>query len=186
MINRGKTYESGRLEFKNYTKLSLAEKRTILDFRNHELVRNMMNNNSIIELQGHLEFITRLKDDNHNYYWTVLKKEKIVGAVYLNKVDPDLRDPYWGIFLDPKYIGTGLGVEVEFESLTLFFNQFGLKKIKGEVLRNNIDSIQIQEKFLFKQIENETNNKYFQLQLTCEDWKELPKTYKEFKREILL
>jgi RimJ/RimL family protein N-acetyltransferase len=114
----------------------------------------------------------------------VKKKEKIIGSIYLTKVDYCKKDAFWGIFLNPNYIGTGLGVEIEFESMKLFFQEFNFSSIKGEVLEKNNDSHSIQTRFNFKEIENQSNCTLYQLAI--EDWALLPETFKQFKLKYLL
>lgn len=184
MIDRNHIYNSGNIEFKNYTILSIEEQKLILEFRNDLRVREMMHNNKPIKEKDHFDFIERLNNDTQNFYWAVYKKSKPLGAVYLNHFN--LNEAFWGIFINPKYIGTGIGVEIQFETMNLFFQQFNLEKIKGEVLKSNKDSLSIQPKFLFNRINLENQTATLRLELARENWKKLPKSYKEFKRNILL
>ena len=183
-IKKTKEYKLGNLEFINYTQLIDQDLFSVLEYRNHIEVRSMMNDPHIISKDEHLEFIEKLKTDLCNFYWIVRKKEKIIGSVYLSKVDYLKKDAFWGIFLNPKYIGTGLGVEIEFESMKLFFQEFKFSSIKGEVLEKNKDSHSIQIRFNFKEIENQSICTLYQL--TSEDWTLLPETFKQFKLKYLL
>ena len=186
MIDRNHIYKSGIIEFINYTNLIIAEQKLILEYRNNLRVREMMHNTQPIKEKDHLNFIEQLKNDTQNFYWAVFKKNKLIGAVYLNHINSNLNEAFWGIFLNPKYIGTGIGVEIQFESMNLFFHEFNFKKIKSEVLKTNKDSLTIQPKFLFKNIDLENQSDSFKLELTIESWTKLPKSYKEFKHNILL
>jgi UDP-4-amino-4,6-dideoxy-N-acetyl-beta-L-altrosamine N-acetyltransferase len=183
-IDKSISYEFGSLEFINYTQLIEEELLTVLEYRNHIDVRKMMHNPDEITKQEHFNFINKLKIETINYYWIVKKKEKIVGSVYLTKVDSLKKNAFWGLFLNPKYIGTGLGVEIEFESMKLFFQEFKFNIIKGEVLERNNDSHSIQIKLNFKEIKNQSSCSLYQL--IAEDWTLLPETFKQFKLKYLL
>jgi UDP-4-amino-4,6-dideoxy-N-acetyl-beta-L-altrosamine N-acetyltransferase len=183
-IDKAVLYQFGGLEFINYIQLIEQDLFTILEYRNHIDVRKMMHSKDVIAERDHFNYINKLKIDTSNYYWLVKKKEKIIGSVYLTKVDSLKKDAFWGIFLNPKYIGTGLGVEIEFESMKLFFQEFKFSTIKGEVLEKNNDSHSIQIRFNFKEIENKSNCTLYQL--TSEDWTLLPETFKQFKLKYLL
>lgn len=184
LISNVNKYTSGNLEFVNYISLSDEDLLTILEYRNNIEVRHMMSNPKEIPISEHLKYVENLRLDNNKFYWIVKKKEKIIGAINLNNVNYEMRSALWGIFLNPNYIGTGLGVEVEFEGMKVFFEEFGLNYIKAEVLNKNIDSHSIQAKFNFREVENNINSVIYEL--TREDWLRLPKTYKEFKRQNIL
>jgi len=186
-INRKIVQVKGTLKFKNYTILSYDEKKIILNYRNHKEVRVMMTDSQIIKEKDHFNFIKKLEKDNYSFYWAVEKKEKIMGGVSLVNVDHINKQAYWGFFLNPKYIGTGLGVEVEFEALRLFFENLNFQKIKGEVLKANKNSLSMQYKFLFEEEKNALlDNEFLQLELDKHRWQRMPVDFKKFKKEILL
>jgi len=184
LINNVRNYNSGKLDFLNYINLSNEDLLTILEYRNHVEVRKMMSNHKEIQTIEHFRYVEKLKQNINNFYWIVKKNENIIGAIYLNNLNYEMRSAYWGIFLNPNYIGTGVGVEVEFEGMKVFFKEFGFNYIKAEVLNNNIDSHSIQAKFNFREVENNINSVIYEL--TREDWLRLPETYKEFKRQNIL
>ena len=181
-IDIDRIYKLGRLKFKNYVFLSKYEKTIIFDYRNDEEVRRMMHRNSLISFDEHLKFIENLSIDTNNFYWAVYKNENIVAGVYLNFNEENT--PYWGIFLNPKFIGTGLGMEVQFETFNLFFDEYDLKEIRAEVMIKNKDSLSIQKRFLFEELSTDKEEGMVFMKLSVEDWKKLPKTYKDFKKEI--
>ena len=97
-------YAFGNVIFKNYIVLSDDDKKKILEFRNHPLVRNMMHNKEEITLTNHLDFIDKLKSDKKNCYWAVIRKNKLVGSVYLNRINSTGKSAFWGVFLSPNYM----------------------------------------------------------------------------------
>lgn len=184
IINKEYTYNTRNFEFINYINLSNEDLLTILKYRNNIEVRKMMRSSKEILVSEHYEYVEKLKLDLNNIYWVVKKKERILGAIYLNNINYNDKSAFWGVFLNSNYIGTGVGVEIEFEVMKLFFVEFGFDYIKAEVLKNNKDSHSIQSKFNFKEIENNINSVTYEL--TREDWLRLPETYKEFKRKNIL
>ena len=39
-----------------------------------------------------------------------------MGSIYMNDVDDQQEKAFWGIFLDPNYVGSGIGFEIQFET----------------------------------------------------------------------
>ncbi len=182
-IDKNIKFQLGNLEFINYVELSESDLQTILDFRNHANVRKMMHNSNEISVKDHFEFVEKLKIDFDNFYWAVKKNDKIIGGISVTKVDYKKNEVFSGIFLNPNLIGTGLGVEIEFESLKLFFESFQIDSINGEVLDQNNLSNTVLVKLNFKPIKTETSSTLYQLKKI--DWLQASQTYKEFKYELL-
>jgi len=184
-ISLVKPFSIGNVIFKNYTQLLIDEKKQVLEFRNHFLVREMMHNKEEIKLSDHLCFINKLSSDEKNCYWVVIRKNKLVGSVYLNEINCKEKSAFWGIFLHPNYIGTGIGVEIQYESMKLFFETLKFKTILAEALKVNRDTLSIQSKFLFESIEETAD--CFLMKLEKNQWSKLSTTtFKEFKRKIIL
>lgn len=178
-------YSIGSVIFKNYIELSIEEKKEVLEFRNHPLVRNMMHNKEEIKLIDHFNFINKLKSEKKNCYWAVIRKNKLVGSVYLSEINSEDKSAFWGIFLNPIYIGTGIGFEIQYESMKLFFETLKLKTIFAEALKVNRDTLSIQSKFLFEVVEESVN--CYLMKLESDQWSKLPNTtFREFKRKIIL
>ena len=185
VIDKNEIYNSGNIYFKNYINFSIDEKKKILEFRNHVSVREMMLNKNIIELDSHLKFIDKLSVDTKNFYWGVIRKGKLMGSIYMNDVDDQQEKAFWGIFLDPNYVGSGIGFEIQFETLNLVFKTFGFNKIFGVVFKKNKNALSIQSKFLFKTKEN--HEKHLLLELNTKDWMIFSKfNFKEFKKKIII
>jgi UDP-4-amino-4,6-dideoxy-N-acetyl-beta-L-altrosamine N-acetyltransferase len=178
-------YSLGNIIFKNYIVLSIEEKKEVLEFRNHPLVRSMMRNKDEIKLTHHLDFIDKLKSEKKNCYWAVIRKNKLVGSVNLKEINSVKKSAFWGVFLNPNYIGTGIGVEIQYEFMKLFFETLKFKIIFAEALKVNRDTLSIQSKFLFELVEESTD--YFLMKLESDQWSKLSTTtFKEFKRKIIL
>jgi UDP-4-amino-4,6-dideoxy-N-acetyl-beta-L-altrosamine N-acetyltransferase len=182
-IDKFSEFQHGNLTFINYIQLSESDLLTILDYRNHITVRQMSHNNVDITIEEHFEFIEKLKTDDTDFYFAIKKNNKIIGSVSLTKCNFLNKNIFAGVFLDPKLIGTGLGVELEFESIRLAFVTFGIESATCLIFEDNNLSLSIIPKFKFKKIE--TLPLYSIHKLYREDWLKLPPSYKEFKYELL-
>ncbi len=181
-IDKNKEYQHGNLTFVNYIQLSEAELLTILKFRNHVTVRQMSHNNKDITLEEHFDFVEKLKTDSTDFYFAIKKNDIIIGSVSLTKCDFLNKNIFAGVFLDPKLIGSGLGVELEFESIRLAFVTFGIESATCIIFEDNNISHTIIPEFNFKKIA--TQPLYSTYELSKKDWLKLPKTYSEFKNEL--
>lgn len=181
-IDKNIEYHHGNLTFVNYTQLSESDLLTILVFRNHFKVRQMTHNNLEISVEEHFEFIEKLKVENTDFYFAIKKNNKIIGSVSLTKCDFVKKYILAGVFLDPNLIGSGLGVELEFESIRLAFVTFEIETAGCDIFEENNLSHTIISEFNFKKIA--TNPFYSTYELSKKDWLKLPKTFSEFKSEL--
>lgn len=182
-IDKNREYQQGNLIFVNYTQLPESDLLTILDFRNHISIRQMSYNDNGITKEQHFSFIEKLKLDVNNFYFAIKKNNKIIGSVSLTKCDFIKKYIFAGVFLDPKLIGSGLGVELEFECVNLAFEKFKIEIAGCEVFEDNEFAQKLISALNFRKIE--THPTYSTYQLIREDWLKLSHTYKEFKLELL-
>ena len=122
----------------NFVNLSLEEKKMILGWRNHDMVRIWMYSSHIISFEEHLSFIEGLKNDNKNFYWLVRDKAGLdLGVVYLNNVDLNNKNAYLGIYANPNNEKLKVG-KILIESLkVLAFKIWNLHTLKLEVVNLN-------------------------------------------------
>lgn len=141
----------GDLTFTNYTNLSNQQKLQVLKYRNDISVRKWMNNSLIIEEEDHLIYVDKLRTLKDRIYWAVFKNKKIIGSVYITDIEEvDYKTGNWGFFLNPKLIGYGLGVEIEFEFLKLIFEFLKFDEIYGFSFKENENTNIIQKLFCFE------------------------------------
>ena len=100
-INRA-GYEVKGFYFKDYTNLSLDEKRMVLDWRNSESVRKWMYNQEIISLEDHLRFIETLSEREDRYYWLVYSANgEPIGSCYMVDIDRKKDQAEFGLYMRP-------------------------------------------------------------------------------------
>lgn len=142
----------GKITLLSFTKLKEDTLLQILAWRNHERIRAQMRTTDIITLDDHLAFCKRLKDDLDVHYWLVERKEKSCGVVYLHSMERNFETSEWGYYASPQFLGTGIGLEMAFEAIKIFFETIGVKSLHGYIKETNIENRRIQKIIGFKEI----------------------------------
>jgi len=174
----------GKYKFIDYTDLGQEESEIILSERNMVKVRQWMNNNNLISWEEHVSFLKSLKTDDEKKYWLVIRNAVPIGAVYIVDINLKHQKGVWGYYLFEKYQGTGWGIDVEFYSLSIFFDYLELTCVTGYVHKKNTNSLTLQPIFNFRTT-GENDNQII-LSLNKEDYDRLPKDLKEFKINKIL
>ena len=100
-VNR-KGYFIDGFSFKDFTTLTLDEKKMVLEWRNAESVRKWMYNKQVIDLENHLRFIDGLKERDDCYYWLVSDTNgEGIGAFYVSNIDRENDRAELGLYLKP-------------------------------------------------------------------------------------
>jgi UDP-2,4-diacetamido-2,4,6-trideoxy-beta-L-altropyranose hydrolase/UDP-4-amino-4,6-dideoxy-N-acetyl-beta-L-altrosamine N-acetyltransferase len=178
-----KTFQKEKLLFKDYTTLNEEDLMQVLDFRNDPSVRKWMFDKNEITKQSHFEFVTSLITELNKRYLAVYKNGQLIGAAYINSIDIRNASCEWGFFLNPKMIGSGIGLEVEYHFLNFIFQNLNMVKVFGWVNKSNIDSIPIQNLFGFEQTHDAEN--FMKVVLDIRVWQLLPSDFKTFRKTLL-
>jgi UDP-4-amino-4,6-dideoxy-N-acetyl-beta-L-altrosamine N-acetyltransferase len=151
---------------------------SIRHIRNEESVRAWMYTDHTIELNEHLQWLTRLKTSDSQIVFVVMDEEHgAVGAVNFNALDRDHKKTDWGYYLAPSARG-GLGSAVELAMIDFAFESLALEKLNCEVIEGNDASLNLSKKFLFREegfrrsniLKNGRRLGVHYLGLTREDW----------------
>ena len=129
--------------FKNFTELSLDEKKQILEKRNSPEVANFAINKNI-SLNEHLEFIEKLKFSK-DIYLALFDDEEMIGVISFTRIDND--EGFFGLY---KITQRKVGEILMNKMLEYGFKNLKLKKIKAEVFEQNTKALKLYEKFGFK------------------------------------
>jgi len=135
----------------NYINLTDEEHEFVLGFRNDLKVRKWMFNSNIINKEDHKKFVKSLKERTDQYYWVVKINESYVAGINIFQVDFHNKRCSWGYFLNPEYLGSGMGVLVEFYLLKLVFEKMRFHSLRCETLENNTNTLKIHHMFGFYQ-----------------------------------
>ena len=97
------------LLYKNFTKLTLEEKKLVLQWRNSDRVRLCMVNQHIIQLDEHLQWIESLKDRIDCRYYIVYLDKTPIGVLNHTNLSPSGENVSGGAYIgDEKFIGYGI------------------------------------------------------------------------------
>lgn len=143
------------VRLKNFVNLSEDEKIEILEWRNHELVRSMMITKDIISIENHSIFLQKLAYSNDKEYWIASYNNQKIGVIDLYDIT-DLQ-AFWGYYLNPKYIGSGYGILLEYIVLEIAFSIFKLAELQCESLSNNKSVIKTHQAFGYSTTEEKDN-----------------------------
>lgn len=165
--------------FINLQKNALME---ILAWRNNPNTRSFSLNKSEITQDEHMKFVKSLFTSLEKYYWVISKNERRLGVIELHDINFEKSEAFWGYYLNPKYLGSGKGFELQFYALKIAFQYFNLKQLFAIVSRENSESMKMQSLYGFTIFsENDGQRK---LVLTKERYLNIPSEFKIFAKEI--
>lgn len=149
----------------------------VREIRNEANVRKWMYNDYAIDVNEHRAWISRLKSDNKQIVFVVLKQGDPLGVVSVNGIDYLHKKTDWAFYLTETARG-GLGSTLEYEFINFIFKTLGMEKLNCEVIEGNDAVLKLHKKFLFKEegfrrhniIKNNTRMGVHFLGLTKEDW----------------
>jgi UDP-4-amino-4,6-dideoxy-N-acetyl-beta-L-altrosamine N-acetyltransferase len=152
------------LEFKNFIYLNENEARDILELRNQNYIKENMKNGEKITLENHLRFINSLKNLGNKKYFAVLKKDRIIGALYFVK-DEKL---FWGLYFkneaNPIYKSLACYI-----FLNYIFSKFD-EDLNSFIKKNNPQALSFNKSFGFH--EYKSDEEYIYLKLSKKEWDE--------------
>jgi UDP-4-amino-4,6-dideoxy-N-acetyl-beta-L-altrosamine N-acetyltransferase len=140
----------GRIQLTSFTKLDQSSLLEVLSWRNHEAIRKQMNTTEIISDQNHFTFCESLKGKEDVIYWLVERKGRRCGVVNLRSMSDRFTEAEWGYYAAPAFLGTGIGLEMAFECIQMFFEEMGVKRLHGYIKETNQENLRMQKSIGFK------------------------------------
>ena len=135
----------------NFTKLSCKEHDMIRTWRNSASVKRWLYGKHFITPEEHRRFVKNLKYDYRNAYWLVKNQgDEYLGVIYLNRIDFENRNSYFGIYTNPGSKLSGKGKTLLGCLIYLVFEYAGFHTLKLEVIEDNSRAIAFYKKFGFK------------------------------------
>ena len=131
--------------FINFVDMSYTQAEKIYYWRNHPDIRKWMYNQEPIELEDHFEYIALLGKQNQKYYWLVGDAGRPLGVVNLHI--SMLQQAEWGFYLNPDYFGSGLGINLVYHTLNLFFRTMKIEQLFGFVKTDNHNAMRLHDLF---------------------------------------
>jgi len=149
-----------KINLKNFTSLSNEESIEVLKMRNNKNVRKWMYSTNKIGYREHTKYIKLLKSKKDKIYFLITKYEKNIGIVDFINIKYN-KEAEIGIYSNPDLKGQGnLLMNI---ILSYGFIILKLKKIKANVLVDNILAINLYERFNFIKIRKNNNILYMEL-----------------------
>ena len=147
----------GEVELYNYVNLNADDKILMINMRNHPEVKKWMYNQNDISKEAHFDFIQSLEGDFERRYFLVKQKTKNIGSVSFSQIDL-CNSVELGLYVNPFEHLKGAGKMLEAIAIHYAFIEWGVNKIKLEVLTNNERAINFYKKCGFKLIDARKNN----------------------------
>ena len=134
------------IELINFIKLTLQEKKMILNWRNCPEIRKWMYNENEISLEDHLNFIEHLKTINNKLYFLVKKEDDYIGVIDFTNINNENLE--MGIYTNPNLFGYG---KILLKQLINYaFNILKVKKIYAEVFAENQKAYNLYKRLYFE------------------------------------
>lgn len=143
------------LELINFTKLSLDEKKMVLEWRNYPNIKKWMYSDSDIALEDHLNFIELLKNREDKQYYLVKNNNEYIGVIDFTNINTKATDI--GLYANPelKRIGNILMKKI----IDYSFNSLKVSIIYAEVFLDNDKAYSLYLRNGFKEFDRKYINK---------------------------
>lgn len=144
-VNRG-GYFVNDYKYKDFTSLTLEEKKMVLEWRNTENIRKWMYNKDEIDLESHLKFIDGLNNREDKYYWLVKNsQDESIGVVNVTDIDRVADRAELGLYMKPD--STLMGYFFVRECYYFYFNVLEFKNLYCSVDCNNRSAMLLDQFF---------------------------------------
>jgi UDP-4-amino-4,6-dideoxy-N-acetyl-beta-L-altrosamine N-acetyltransferase len=173
-----------KYSFKNFVELNNVEMELVLNWRNHEKIREMMYNSNIIKHEDHIKFINNLKENSTKKYWLVSRNLNYIGVFSLINIENFIGE--LGFYLAPEFHKI-YGIEFYFNILSFVFEVIKFEKIYGFTLVDNKSANSLNDFFGFtneemiKEIDKDAI-KMYRRELTNIQWSESIKCNPKIER----
>jgi UDP-2,4-diacetamido-2,4,6-trideoxy-beta-L-altropyranose hydrolase/UDP-4-amino-4,6-dideoxy-N-acetyl-beta-L-altrosamine N-acetyltransferase len=138
------------VELINFTRLTLDEKKMVLQWRNHPAVSKWMFTQDTIKLHEHLEYIETLKQRKDRVYFLVKKASHAIGVIDFTNIDHTAKSAALGVYADPAQ--KGMGNILMKAIIDHAANVLGIKVLISEVFEENIAAIKLYKRYNFKEV----------------------------------
>ena len=158
-----------KIEFKDYTIMKENEHIQLLAIRNLDYVRAGTNDNGIIVLESHLQWVENLKSDETKNFYAVYVSGELMGGINLFNVADEFA--HWGLFFR-QAINPFISSFSTYILMDRAFNQLGVEQMFLEVNKENSNAYKFDLNFGFK-VYNEYKNGdevFYKMVLAKDKW----------------
>lgn len=131
------------ITFINILNVDIKIQMEVRNWRNNDSIREYMVNDHIITKEEHKNWLNSLEKANKNIFFIAYFNDKIIGVTSI--INPNYIDKVcsWGQYLNPEYMGLGLGFFLEYFFLNYIFDNFEFEKVNSEIFSNNVKNIKL-------------------------------------------
>jgi UDP-4-amino-4,6-dideoxy-N-acetyl-beta-L-altrosamine N-acetyltransferase len=137
-----------------------------------------MFNDEVIGSEQQLEWFHKIYSEGSSKYFVLEYQGRTVGLISFTKYDQDKNLVHWGFYIGEPDLPAGLGTILCLLGLDYAFQEWGVRRVIGEVLASNARSLRLHERLGFVREECShlpvlKNGKYedvIQYGLLAEDW----------------
>ena len=154
------------LSFKNFVLLNNDEKQLVLSWRNSDRIRLKMNNQSIISLENHLNWISSLKNYSDCKYYIFYIDNTPCGV--FSFININCEECECGSYMgNETYLG--FGILLNYLGFDCAFSNLNIRNINITVLKNNMRVYKMHKTIFFAEDASETQNEWL-LCLNVDNW----------------
>lgn len=143
--------ERGGVELIDFVDLNPEEKKSVLEWRNHEAVKACMYYQNDISLEEHLDFIDSLWLCKSKQYLMVKKSNLCLGVIDLADINFNKRTSSFGLYANPFEKMQGSGKMLLESVIKYTFEILKLDTLKLEVFADNEKALNLYKKYGFKE-----------------------------------
>ncbi|MDX8349287.1 UDP-4-amino-4,6-dideoxy-N-acetyl-beta-L-altrosamine N-acetyltransferase [Cognatiyoonia sp. IB215446] len=122
-------------------------------WRNQDAVRHFMFNTAVVQANDHQNWLQGVINDPERFYYVYEENSAAIGLVGLIFTDLDAGEADWSFYKGAAHARRGAGFRMLRVALTQFFSQLEGKRLRGEVLEDNIASRILHQKLGFEMVE---------------------------------
>lgn len=159
------------VELKRYEDLGIETHRLILGLRNSDRVRLVSFDRNVIELEDHLQWVSRLKEREDVRYFAVFADGTFVGSLSLTAIDFERRTLEFGVAFHEE--AGYLPAVVVFELLDRVFLQAEFATITVAATRENVRAVRTNRRLGFREVGTtiRAGREYLEMVMTGSEWR---------------
>ena len=137
-------------------RLSLDEKKMVLEWRNHPSIRKWMFIQEPIGLDEHLGYIQSLVIKKDRIYFLVKKASQAIGVIDFTNIDHKNKKSEFGLYANPEL--SSIGVLLMESIIEYAFNIIDVNTLISKVFEDNTPAIRLYRRYNFRDRETKQIN----------------------------
>jgi UDP-4-amino-4,6-dideoxy-N-acetyl-beta-L-altrosamine N-acetyltransferase len=123
----------------------------VLEWRNSDRIRKAMYTDHVISWDEHLAWFRRVGQQNRSLHFIFEYRGSSIGVVNVTDLDRTNNRCVWGFYIGATDAPKGSGSAMGFVALDHLVEKLGFRKIIGEALADNEDSIRFHKRLGFEE-----------------------------------